>query len=151
MNHHLAEFNVARMVAPLESPELADFVAGLEPINALADRSPGFVWRLQTDDGTATSLRPYDDDLVIVNMSVWESPDALADFVYRSEHRDYLRRRREFFSAMAEAFLVLWWIQAGELPSVEDGIARLERLRAHGPTHHAFTLRARFPAEALDA
>src|SRR5690606_1494344 len=110
VGYHVAQLNIGRLRAPLDSPQLAAFVEALEPVNALADRAPGFVWRLQTEEGDATALRPFPDDMMLVNMSVWESVEALADFVYRSAHRDILRRRREFFEPMEEAFTVLWWV-----------------------------------------
>src|SRR5438105_2638399 len=125
----LAQMNVARVLAPLESPQLAGFVEQLEPINALADASPGFVWRLQTEDGNATALRVLGDDMMMVNMSVWESLDALGSFVYKTSHRDVMRRRREWFEHLAEAYMVLWWLEAGRLPSVMEGEERLLHLR----------------------
>jgi hypothetical protein len=109
---HVAQINIARLAAPLDSPQLADFVANLQPINAVADASPGFIWRLQTEQGDATSLRFSDDEWLIVNMSVWESVDALRDYVYRSAHAGVLRRRQEWFERMSEAFVALWWIEA---------------------------------------
>jgi hypothetical protein len=133
------------MLEPLDRPSMAAFVDGLEPINALADASPGFVWRLQTDDGDATSLRVFDDDMIIVNMSVWDSVEALREFVFRSEHAGYLRRRSEWFEKLAEASTALWWVPKGESPTIEDATAKLESLRAHGPTPEAFTLRDAFP------
>jgi hypothetical protein len=144
--YHLAQLNIGRLLAPLDSPQLAPFVENLEPINALADGAPGFVWRLQTEDGDATAIRPFDDDMMIVNMSVWESLEALADFVYRSDHVAVMRRRREFFERMADAFIVLWWVPAGHRPTVAEAKDRLARLRRDGPTQEAFTFRARFPA-----
>ncbi len=143
--HQLVQANVARLLAPLDSPQLADFVAALEPINELADRSPGFVWRLQTEDGDATSIRAFDDDMLIVNMSVWESAEALADFTYRSGHLAVMRRRREWFEAMAEAHLVLWWVPAGHIPDVDEAKQRLDLLRRTGPSPAAFTFRVMFP------
>ncbi len=143
---HLAQLNIGRLLAPLESPQLAPFVEALEPINALADGAPGFVWRLQTEDGDATAIRPFDDDMMIVNMSVWESLEALADFVYRSDHLAVMRRRREFFERMAEAFIVLWWVPAGHRPSAAEAKDRLARLRRDGPSQEAFTFRSPFPA-----
>jgi hypothetical protein len=142
-SHHLAQLNVGRLHRPLDAAEAAGFVAGLEPINALADASPGFVWRLTDDDGgDATSLRPYeDDDMMIVNMSVWASRQALWDFTYRSDHLEYVRRRREWFMRMAEPFMVLWWVPAGHVPSVEEALSRLTRLRDDGPGPDAFTFR----------
>ena len=142
---HLAQLNVAQARTPLDAPEMAEFVAALDPINALADRSPGFVWRLQDETGDATSIRAYDDERVIVNMSVWESIEALWRFVYDSEHLAVMRRRREWFSRWDGLHMVLWWLPAGELPSVEEAIARLDALQANGPTPHAFTFKRHFP------
>lgn len=141
---HLAQVNVARLRAPLDDPLLADFVASLEPVNALADASPGFVWRLQTDDGDATAIRIFDDEMLIVNMSVWESVDALRDFVYRSGHTDVMRRRATWFSRMGEAYLALWWAWAGELPTTDDAQRRIESMRSKGPTEFAFDFRRVF-------
>ena len=139
----LAQLNIGLPVAPLTEPALAGFVEALEPVNALADAAPGFVWRLQTAAGDATAIRPYDDDRLLVNMSAWTSVEALAAFVYSGPHRAIMARRREFFVPMREAFQVLWWTP--EVPTVEQAIARLEHLRAHGPTPHAFTFRNRSP------
>jgi uncharacterized protein DUF3291 len=144
--HQLAQVNVARLLEPLDSPRLADFVAALDPINALADASPGFVWRLQTEDGDATSIRAFDDDLIIVNMSVWETLESLGDFVYRSAHTSVMRSRREWFEHMKKAYSALWWVRAGEIPMVSDAVARLEHLRSHGAPSHAFTFRRPFSA-----
>jgi hypothetical protein len=141
----LAQVNVARLGAPLDSPQLADFVANLERINAVADASPGFVWRLQTETGDATSLRIFDDDWLIVNMSVWDSLEALRTYVYRSPHADVLRRRQEWFEKMVEANVALWWIEAGTLPTLRDAEERLLRLRAEGSTSDAFTLKEPYP------
>jgi hypothetical protein len=140
---HLAQFNIARMAGSLGSPTMVGFEAGLDEINAVADRSDGFVWRLQDDDGHATSYRPYDDDRLIVNLSVWESTDALHTFTYGPEHKAFLRQRRTWFEPMTEAFLVLWWVSAGHRPSVAEGVERLDRLRADGPGPEAFTFRER--------
>jgi hypothetical protein len=142
----LAQLNIARLRAPLDSPELAAFVAALDPVNALADESPGFVWRLQTDEGNATSIQAFDDEMLIVNMSVWESPEALREFVYRSDHRKVLARRRAWFERMADAFLVLWWVPSGHEPTVEEAVQRLELLQDGGPSPKAFTFRSLFPA-----
>jgi uncharacterized protein DUF3291 len=142
---HIAQLNIGRIRGPIDSPIMAEFVALLDPVNAVADASPGFVWRLQTEEGNATAVRPYDDEAIAVNMSVWESIDELAAFVYRSGHVDVMRRRREWFERM-QVFMVLWWVPAGELPTVEQAQERLEHLREHGPTPYAFTFKARFPA-----
>ena len=141
---HLAQVNVAVLRAPLDSPRLAGFVELLDPVNALADRSPGFVWRLQTEDGDATAIRAFEDDRIIVNLSVWASLEALGEFVYASGHLDVLRRRHEWFEKMAEAHLALWWIPAGTTPTVEEAKGSLEVLRERGPSPDAFTLREPF-------
>jgi hypothetical protein len=145
-NLHIAELNIARALAPIDAPLLDDFNAALDPINALADGTPGFVWRLQTDDGNATAIRPFEDDRMIVNLSVWESIDDVAAFVYRSDHVGVMRRRREWFERI-RVFMVLWWVPAGHTPSVEQAIERLEHLRAHGPSPYAFTFKQRYLAD----
>ena len=146
----LAQVNIARLRAPLESPALADFVAALDPVNAAADAAPGFLWRLQTEDGNATSVRAFAWDAagsagVIVNMSVWASAEALGAFVYSDAHRRVLRRRREWFEQVTEAYLALWWIRRDTVPTTAEAEDRVLHLRAHGPTPHAFTLRMHFP------
>jgi hypothetical protein len=146
---HLAQLNIGRLRAPMDDPQIDDFRNNLEPVNALAEASPGFVWRLQDEHGDATGIKPFGDELEIVNLTVWESIDALADFTYRTGHVELLRRRREFFEAPSLPILCLWWIPEGTIPTVEDAIARLDHLRAHGPTATAFTFRHRFePGEA---
>jgi hypothetical protein len=142
---HLAQLNVGRLRAPIDDPLIDDFRNALDAINALAEATPGFVWRLQDEAGNATGIKPFGDELEIVNLSVWESVDALSDFAYRTDHVGFLRRRREFFEAPTQPILCLWWIDEGTVPTVEDAIARLEHLRAHGPTPTAFTFRHRFP------
>jgi hypothetical protein len=140
---HVAQLNVARFRFPLDSPEMADFMNGLEPVNALAERSPGFVWRLVGAEGLgATDIRgPLGDD-VIMNMSVWESLESLRDFTYHSGHLDYLRRRREWLHHEGlGAHLVLWWIEQGHIPTVDEAAQRLAHLVANGPSGYAFTLR----------
>ncbi len=147
--HHLAQLNVAPMRYPLEAGEMAGFVAALDPINALADAAQGFVWRLETDDGDATTIRAFESDMILVNLSVWESIESLRHFVYRSDHLAVLRQRAEWFDRMEVAHLVLWWVPAGTLPTVDEAKARLERLQSRGPTADAFTFRTTFePAEA---
>jgi len=138
--HHLAQLNIARMRAPLESPLMADFVANLERINALAEASRGYVWRLQDEAGDATALRPFGDD-VLVNMSVWTDVQSLSDYVYKSAHTEALKRRREWFERIAEAHQVLWWVPAGHRPDLQEAAERLAHLREHGATAHAFSFR----------
>ena len=143
--YHLAQLNIASLAAPLDSPQLADFVANLAPINALAEASPGFVWRLEDEGGDATALRPFGED-VLVNMSVWRDIESLADYVYKSAHTEMLKRRREWFVAQKPAHMVLWWVAAGHLPSLAEAAERLQRLRSEGPTLAAFNFRQRFLA-----
>src|SRR5580704_1424473 len=109
-DYELAQLNIGLIRGPMDSPHMADFAANLERINALADQSPGFIWRLQTEAGDATALRPFDNPAMLVNMSVWRDLESLRQFVYRSAHAPLMRRRREWFERMAESFLVLWWI-----------------------------------------
>ena len=141
----LAQLNVGRTLAPLDTPQLADFVNQLDAINALAEASPGFVWRLIGDNNNSTSVRPADDPDLLVNMSVWTSAEALFDYVYKSMHTKVMVRRRERF-AKIETFQVLWWVPAGHRPTVAEAMARLELLRAHGPSPDAFTFKRRYPA-----
>jgi len=141
---HLAQLNIGRLVAPLDDPRIDDFRNNLDAVNALADVSPGFVWRLQDDDGNATGIKLFEDDLEIINLSVWRSIEDLADFVYRSGHVALLRRRREFFAVPDQPILCLWWIPEGTVPTPQEALARLDHLRAHGPTPTAFTFRHRF-------
>jgi hypothetical protein len=141
---HLAQVNIATLRFPLHGPELAGFVAELEPVNALADASPGFVWRLQTEDGDATAIRPFADDRIMVNLSVWESFEALRAFVYATRHLEVMRHRRRWFSRMADPYLALWWVPAGTVPTVAEAKRRLELLARHGPGPDAFTFRAPF-------
>jgi len=144
----LAQLNIGRMRAPIDDPLVQGFVEQLDPINALADAAPGFVWRLQTEEGNATSIHAFDDDLLLVNLSVWDSLEALTDFVYETMHVEVLRRRREWFEVFDGTYLVLWWVPEGHVPTVEEAKERLARLAAEGPTAEAFTFRRPFPAPA---
>lgn len=143
--YHLAQLNIALMKEPLESPRMADFVANLDRINALAESSPGFVWRLQTEEGNATALRPLGEQ-TLVNISVWRDVESLSRYVFRSAHVEVMRRRKEWFERMREAYVVLWWIPKGHRPNIAEAIARLDLLRAEGPTKDAFTFRRAFLA-----
>ena len=143
--YELAQLNIGIIRGPMDSPVMAEFVANLARINALADAAPGFVWRLQTDAGDATAIRPFENENIAVNMSVWRDLDSLAQFVYRSAHAPIMRRRREWFERMSEAYLVLWWVPQGHRPTVAEAIARLEALRSKGPHAEAFTFRQTFP------
>lgn len=146
--HHLAQLNVGALNFPLDDPRMHGFTAKLDEINALADQAPGFVWRLVADGAAdATGIRTALGADVLVNLSVWESRDALWDYVYRSGHLDVLRRRAEWFRLPKAAFQVLWWIPAGHLPTVQEAIERLELLREQGPSARAFGFRDVYPPE----
>lgn len=138
---HLAQLNVAHMRAPKDSPELADFVAALGPINRVADEAPGFVWRLKGGDGLEDTVTHDYGDHLLINFSVWESRDALWDFVYRTAHLGILQRRKEWFLRMADPYTVMWWVPEGREPTLTEGMERLERLKAEGPTPEAFTFK----------
>lgn len=147
---HLAQLNIGRLRAPMHDPIIDDFRLNLERINTLAELSPGFVWRLQDESGDATGIKPFGDELEIINLTVWESIDALAEFTYRSGHVELLRRRRDFFEAPTQPILCLWWIPERTIPTIDEAIARLEHLRAHGPTPTAFSFRQRFAPDGSD-
>lgn len=144
-NYHLAQLNIAQMKTPLDSPEMADFVNNLERINALAENSEGFVWRLKDEDGDATAFRPLGEQ-TLVNLSLWRDVTSLNAYVFGSAHVEIMRRRREWFERMEQAYLVLWWVPAGHRPTVTEAIERLEHLRTHGPSAAAFGFRSAFTA-----
>jgi hypothetical protein len=144
--YQLAQINVGRLLAPVDHPQIADFAANLDRINALADGLPGFVWRLKGEGNNATDIQPKPGDpLFAINMSVWTDLDALAGFVYRSAHRDIMRRRREWFAPL-EVFMTLWWVPAGHRPTPAEGLERLDVFERLGPTAEAFSFRYPFPA-----
>jgi hypothetical protein len=142
--YHLAQINIGRMNAPLTDPIMHGFVSRLDEINKLAESSPGYIWRLQTDEGNATAIKVYEDERIIINMSVWESIDALFNFTYKTVHTQPLRERSQYFEKM-EIFMTLWWIPVGHIPTALEGKERLEHYQAHGPTPHAFSFKNRFP------
>lgn len=144
---HLAQVNIARMKGPIDSPLMAGFVARLDEINALADRSPGFVWRLQTSEGNATYLRPYDDDRIIFNMSLWESIEQLRAYVYGSSHIELLRQRQDWFLRFEGVYSALWWVPRGHVPSIDEAKKRLAHLAEKGPTPYAFSFKEPFPPD----
>jgi hypothetical protein len=144
---HLAQVNIAHMKAPLDDPIMAGFVARLDEINALADESPGFIWRLQSDEGNATSLRPYGDEPIIFNMSVWQTLEHLQAYVYRSVHTELIHGRQAWFEKSVKAYSALWWVPTGHRPGVDEAKMRLAHLEEHGPTPFAFTFQKRFTAD----
>jgi len=151
-NFHLAQINIGRIRAPLiTDPIMKDFVDQLDTINALAEATPGFVWRLQSESGNATDILIYEDERLLLNMSVWESVDALFNYAYASDHTDFFRRRGEWFERMTTPHMALWWIPAGTLPTPHEGKHRIEYLTEHGPTPYAFTFKQRFPVPDQDA
>ena len=137
----IAQVNIARMRAALEDPVMAGFVARLDEINTLADRSPGFVWRLQTEAGNATYLRPYDDDRILFNFSIWESVETLRDYVYKTAHAELLRSRRDWFEQFSGVYMALWWVPRGYVPGIDEAKKRLAHLEAHGPSQFAFNFK----------
>jgi len=143
--YQLAQINIGRLKAPMDAPETAGFADNLDRINALADGQPGFVWRLVGEGANATDIQAFDDPMMLLNMSVWTDVESLAAFVYRTGHRDVMRRRAEWFHKV-EVFMCLWWVPVGHVPTPQEGIARLELLRRLGPTTEAFTFREPFPA-----
>ena len=149
MEFHLAELNVARLRHPLDAVETAEFVSVLDAVNLIAEVSPGFVWRLQGEANQSSSyVTAYDDPLVIINLTVWTDVESLKHFTYRSGHGAYFRRRSEWFEPTTEAHMVCWWTPAGTVPDVADAVARLERLRADGPSEHGFLFNAPLPKPA---
>ncbi|MEP7285604.1 MAG: DUF3291 domain-containing protein [Chloroflexota bacterium] len=142
---HLVEVNIARMHAPLDHPIMADFAAQLDHFNSMAEASPGFVWRLKTDEGDATSIRVYDDERIIVNLTMWESIETLFAFSFRTQHSKLISRRKEWFERLDTPYLALWWIEAGQIPTAEEAKARLDHLHLNGSTAYAFTFKTQFP------
>jgi hypothetical protein len=139
-NYHIAQINIGRAKGPVEDPMMAGFMTRLDDLNALADRSPGFVWRLQTLEGNATYFRPYaHDDRILLNMSVWETIDALRHYVYKTAHAEILRHREEWFERFAGIYLALWWVPVGHIPGIDEAKKRLAHLDQYGPTQFAFT------------
>lgn len=150
MNFQLAQINIGRLVAPIDDPKIAEFVAQLETINAVADAAPGFVWRLQSASGNATDIAYSNDPLVIVNMSVWASIEALRDYAYNSKHVQVLRDRAKWFEKMEKPHYCLWWVPVGHIPTVSEGRERLEHYQQHGSTPQAFWFSKHFPAPTLE-
>lgn len=139
MTYHLAQFNIARLTHPLDAPESQGFVEQLESVNAIADADPGFVWRLQTEEGDATSIDPYGDPQMIVNLTVWKDAASLKEFTYKGDHGQVFRDRTDWFDKRVQPMVVLWWIPAGHIPGVDEAVRKLEDLRSSGPSSQAFT------------
>ena len=148
MEYHLAQLNIGKMIAPTDDPRVAEFMERLDEINAIADEAPGFVWRLQTEEGNATSIHAFDDPLLLVNVSVWESIDALYEFTYRTTHTDVMRQRLKWFEKHEGPYQVMWWVPAGHVPTIDEAKKRLEMLIEHGSGPEAFTFRERYDPPA---
>ena len=146
--YHIAQLNIARMRAPLDDPLMQRFVDWLDPVNGLADESDGFIWRLQTEEGNAASVHAFEDESILVNMSVWESIEDLRAFVVNPNHTQVMRESLRWFEPLDGPHLVLWWVRAGHLPSPDEARKRLEFLSAHGPSAEAFTFSQSFPPPA---
>ena len=145
MNYHLAQINIARLIAPIDDPKIAGFVSQLDTINAVADQAPGFIWRLKSESGNATDIAYNDDPFIIVNMSVWESIEALRNYAYKSDHRKVFQDRANWFEKMDKPNYCLWWIPAGHIPTVAEGRDRLEHYQIRGATPYSFWFSQRFP------
>lgn len=148
---HLAQLNIAKAKYSLESPEIKEFVDNLEPVNNLAESSDGFIWRLQDESGDATNITAFSDPDIIVNMSVWGSIEALKNFMFRTHHRDFLRRKKEWFHNIPDDSYVLWWVPKGHIPTIEEAVEKLEFLRNNGDTPYAFTFKSNFSAQEFVA
>jgi hypothetical protein len=145
--YHIAQVNIGIGKGPIDGPVMAGFVNRLAEINALADQAPGFVWRLQTNNGNATYLRPFEDERIMINMSLWESIEALKRYVYHSQHAELLRQRQQWFEQFSGAYAALWWVPAGHIPGMNEAKKRLAHLETHGPTQFAFTFKTVFPPD----
>lgn len=148
MTYHLAELNIARMLYEMDDPRFAGFVNRLDEINALAEKSKGFVWRLKTDEGDAMSIRAFDDDKLIINLSVWETIDALFQYTYYTAHAELFKQRQDWFEHIEKPMFVMWWVPKGHTPSLEEAKEKLELIRVQGPTAKAFHFKQRFDPPA---
>ena len=144
MRYHIAQVNIGRIRAELDDPIMAGFVNRLDEINALADASPGFVWRLKTEENNATYLRPFSDDRTLLNMSVWETVEQLRQFVFQTVHVELVRQRYAWFEKFAGAYTAVWWVPAGHIPGIDEAKRRLAHLDKNGPTQFAFTFQSLF-------
>jgi hypothetical protein len=149
MEYHLAQINIARMLGPIDSPIMAEFVANLAPINVLAENSEGFIWRLKDDSNSATQMQFFDDEYIIVNMSVWRSVESLFNYTYRTVHNEVFKKRHSWFEKMPTMHYALWYVPAGHEPGVAEAMERLEHLRNQGDTPYAFSFKKKFTVDQL--
>ena len=146
MNYQIAEINVARMKGVnINDPIMREFEVNLVKVNELAESSAGFVWRLKDDNNNATGFNPYNDEQVIINVSVWESIETLEHYVYKTFHTDFLKRRREWFHSYGKAYTAMWWVPAGQFPTMQEAVDRLDYLQKHGASEFVFDFRNKFP------
>jgi hypothetical protein len=144
--HQIAQINIAKMKGVnINDPIMKEFVDNLDSVNAIAESSPGFVWRLKDEGNNATSLNPYDDEQVIINVSVWESIEDLEDFMYKTFHADFLKRRREWFQRFGKVYTAMWWIPAGQFPTIQEAVGKLDDLEKVGASEEAFDFKTKFP------
>ena len=142
---HLAQLNIAHAIAPMDSPIMVDFVNNTDRINALAEKSPGFIWRLTDDQGeNAYSIQVFDDPAMLTNMSVWKDRESLFNYVYSTDHVEIFKRKKEWFSKLKGMHMVLWYIEEGHIPTLAEGKERLEFLQKHGETEYAFTFKSKY-------
>ena len=144
-DYYLAQINIARMKAPLTDPVMAEFAARLDEINAVAESSPGFIWRLMPDAENEQQLVAFEENGMLFNLSLWASVDALRNFVYDSAHQALLRAREQWFDKTESAHLALWWVPSNHLPGIDEAMLRLDRLELVGPGPNAFTFAQSFP------
>lgn len=148
---HLAQVNIGRILGRMDSPVMAEFKANLDPINALAEAAPGFVWRLQSDSGNATDIVYSEDPFELINLSVWESLESLRSYVYKSHHLEFFKRRAEWFEKATRPTYALWWIERGHVPTVAEAKERLEHYREHGASPYAFWFSQPYPEQEIVA
>ncbi len=148
--YHIAQVNIGKILGPMDGPVMHEFFINLEPINQLAEQSDGFVWRLKDDQDNATNIKVFEDDKILINMSVWETVDDLFKFTYQTQHADFLKRRREWFEKLKEMYMVLWYVPAGTIPTPQDAIKKLQYLTENGDTPNAFGFRNRFSVEDFE-
>ncbi len=145
--YHIAEINIAKMKGVnINDPIMKEFADNLDEVNRIAEKSEGFVWRLKDDNNNATNFNPYNDVQIIINVSVWTSIETLEQFMYRTFHSEFLRRRKEWFITYGTAHTAMWWVPQGHIPSLQEAVEKLDYLQQHGPSPLSFDLKNKFPA-----
>ncbi len=151
MSHYfIAEINIAKMKGvDINDPIMKEFVENLDAVNQIAEKSEGFVWRLKDENNNATILNPYNDETIIINVSVWKSIETLENFMYRTFHSDFLKRRKEWFLTYGSAHTAMWWIPEGHIPTMQEAVDKLSFLQTNGPSPNSFDFRHKFPAPSV--